>query len=316
MGKAIQMITIGALFTTISNYCMRRSIDEGESNKAFLVIQLMLVFPVAILLNPVRTGDYSFSHQMAVFAIITGTIFALMQASLGKALEYGPAGLTFAVVSSAAVMPIIIMVSLFGRPFGFNYTIYNGIGSVLLMLGLFWEAKIGINPVKDDYNAVNWLIFATLAFILQVSVLVMMQWRALFIQFPFYSDQLYLPFDAESAKSQWFMPIMFGTAALINLWIFIYTQNDHPNIYEFLYGAFGGISNSLGSFFMIMATEIATPLEHAMLFPISSVEVMIMCNAWGQLLYNEQVNWLANACCVLGVLIGSFHYEILRRLIE
>ncbi|CAG8586280.1 6747_t:CDS:1 [Ambispora gerdemannii] len=312
MDKGIQLITIGAIFTTISNYCMRRSIDEGESNKAFLVIQLMLVFPVAILLNPVRTKDYKFSHRMAVFAIITGTIFAFMQASLGKALEYGPAGLTFAVVSSAAVMPMIVMVSIFGRPFGFNYTICNGIGSVLVMLGLFWEAKTEVNSVTYDYNAICWLIFVTLAFILQVSVLVLMQWRALFIQFPFYREQLYLPFDAESAKSQWFMPIMFGTAALINLWIFIYTRNDHPTICEFLYGAFGGLSNSLGSFFMILATEIATPLEHAMLFPISSVEVMIMCNVWGQLLYGEQVNWLANACCVLGVLIGSFHYEILR----
>jgi hypothetical protein len=61
---------------------------------------------------------------------------------------------------------------------------------------------------------------------------------------------------------------------------------------------------------MIWSTEVSTPLEHAMIFPIFSVAIIILCNLWGQWLYKEKVNWLANACCVGGILIGTLDWKV------
>src|SRR5690606_22409411 len=125
------------LFVALSNYCMRRSIDSGGTTKGFLMIQLFIVFLVAILLNPVRSGDYHWSNCMAWFGIAGGIVLALMMASLGRSLETGPAGLTFAALNASTVMPSILMVLFFGASFGYSYTQWNGIGSVLVVAGLF-----------------------------------------------------------------------------------------------------------------------------------------------------------------------------------
>ena len=62
---------------------------------------------------------------------------------------------------------------------------------------------------------------------------------------------------------------------------------------------------------MIRSTEVATPLEHAIIFPLFAVSVMISCNLWGQLIYKEKVNWKAAGFCVLGVLVGTLDWDIL-----
>jgi hypothetical protein len=102
---------------------MRRSIDSGGTTKGFLMIQLFIVFLVAILLNPVRSGDYHWSNCMAGFSIAGGVVLALMMASLGRALETGPPGLTFAALNSSTVMPSILMVLLFGAAFNRQYNL-------------------------------------------------------------------------------------------------------------------------------------------------------------------------------------------------
>jgi drug/metabolite transporter (DMT)-like permease len=145
----IQLMIIASLFVAASNFCMRRSIDSGGSSKAFLMIQLSLVFLVAILLNPVRTGDYAVSSCMIYFGLAGGIILAIMMICLGKSLESGPPGLTFAALNSSTVMPMVLMVFLFGAPFGYVYTLFNGLGSLLVVLGLFWAAWAARSSEKD-----------------------------------------------------------------------------------------------------------------------------------------------------------------------
>ncbi len=60
---------------------------------------------------------------------------------MGKALEQGPPGLTVAAMNSAAVVPAILMALLFGATYGATYSLANGIGSVLVVIGLFWPLK-------------------------------------------------------------------------------------------------------------------------------------------------------------------------------
>jgi drug/metabolite transporter (DMT)-like permease len=301
----IQLILVASLFVALSNYCMRRSIDAGGSSKGFLMIQLFLVFIVAILLNPVRSGDYHWSSCMAGFGIAGGVVLALMMASLGRSLELGPPGLTFAALNASTVMPIILMVLFFGASFGYKYTLWNGIGSILVVGGLFWAGwKTSQNTQKT-----NWVTFVTAAFFLHVLFLVFLSWRALFINYPG-ENGLFLSFDMDDAKSQWFMPTVFFVAFLFQLVVYLIAEKRIPKKGEFLYGILGGIANGVGTFFMIRATEVSTPIEHAIIYPLFAVTIIILCNMWGRWLYKEQVNWKANALCVLGILIGSIDWSM------
>jgi len=302
----ILLMILASLFVAASNFFMRKSIDRGGSSKAFLMIQLSLVFLVAILLNPVRTGDFAWSSCMIVFGLAGGVILALMMICLGKSLEVGPPGLSFAALNSSTVMPMILMVFLFGASFGYVYTFFHGLGSLLVILGLFWAGW----GAKHTEKKMQWISFITGAFVLHVLFLILMQWRALFIHFPG-ENGLFLNFDLADAKSQWFMPAVFFSAALIQIIFYIVTQRRLPYRSEVGYGILGGLTNGIGTFFMIWSTEVSTPVEHAMIFPIFSVGIILLCNLWGQLLYKEKVNWLANGCCVLGILVGTLDWKVL-----
>ncbi len=302
----IQLMVLASLFVAASNYCMRRSIDSGGSSKAFLMIQLSLVFLVAVLLNPVRTGEYQWSACMVNFGIAGGVILAIMMICLGKSLESGPPGLTFAALNASSVMPMVLMVFLFGAPFGYVYSVFNGLGSLLVILGLFWAGWGARNSEKK----MRWAAFVVGAFLLHTLFLILMQWRALFINFPG-ENGLFLNFDVQDATSQWFMPSLYFAAALIQIIYYISAQRRLPNRSEVAYGILGGLTNGIGTFFMIWSTEVSTRLEHAMIFPIFSVVIILSCNLWGQWLYKEKVNWLANGLCIVGILVGTLDWRIL-----
>lgn len=300
----IQLMVISALFIAISNLCLRKSIDAGGTSKAYLMMQLLLSFFVMVLLNPVRTGDYSWNMEMAAFGLAGGVLLAAVMSFLGKALESGPPGLSVAILNCSSVMPILMLVILFGSQYGFSYTLWNAIGSVLVILGICWAGWDG----GQVESRKKWLTFVSLAFFAHVAYLVFLNWRALFLNYP---DQigLGLTFKAEAVNSQWFMPMVFLSAALIQTAIFFTQEKRMPNRTEVLYGLFGSVANGLGAFLLIKGTEIATPLEHAMLFPIFSVTIIIGCNVWGRLLYAEAVNWKANALCIGGILIGTVDWK-------
>jgi drug/metabolite transporter (DMT)-like permease len=304
----IQLILVAALFIALSNYCMRRSIDSGGTTKAFLMIQLFIVFLIAILLNPVRSGDYHWSGCMVLFAIAGGIVLALMMASLGRSLETGPPGLTFAALNSSTVMPAVLMVLLFGEAFGYQYNLWNGIGSVLVVAGLFWAGR----KTSGSGQKSNWIIYVTAAFFLHVLFLVFLNWRALFINFPG-ENGLLLSFDMDDAICQWFMPMVFCAAFLIQTAIYLANEKRLPKKGEVLYGILGGLANGFGTFFMIWATEVSTSVEHAVIYPLFAVTIIILCNIWGQWLYKEKVNWTANGVCVLGILVATLDWKAILK---
>jgi len=301
----IQLMLVAGVFIALSNYLMRKSIDSGGTTKGFLVIQLLIVAFVAILLNPVRMGSYAWSPCMTFFGIAGGCVLALMMASLGRALETGPPGLTFATLNTSTVMPSIIMVLAFGGAFGYHYNIWNGLGSLLVVIGLFWAGKQSSSlPAQKK----QWLSFVSAAFFLHVLFLVFLSWRALFINYPG-ENGLFLSFDMDDAKNQWFMPVLFLTAALIQSFIFASHEKRGFRSGEILYGILGGTANGIGTFFMIRATEVATHFEHAMIYPLFSVFVIILCNLWGQKFYKENIHWKAMALCLLGIFIGTINWS-------
>jgi len=134
----IQLMFFCALCIAISNLCMRRSIDSGGTSKAYLMVQLTLSALIMVLLNPVRTGNYTWDTSMALFGLMGGILLACVMGFLGKALETGPPGLSVALLSCSSVMPILMMVLLFGARFGFYYTLWNALGSILVIVGICW----------------------------------------------------------------------------------------------------------------------------------------------------------------------------------
>ena len=113
---AIFLVLIAAVFVSISNLAMRKSVDAGGSAKAFLVFQMIVAFLVAILVNPVRTrGKLLDQCPYCGIRDRRRSGFALMLYALGRAVEKGPPGITFSILNAATVMPGLVMALLFWR---------------------------------------------------------------------------------------------------------------------------------------------------------------------------------------------------------
>ncbi len=219
---------------------------------------------------------------------------------LGKTLEKGPPGLSFAILNTSSVVPAIFLAILFGMQYGHSYTLWNGVGSLLVAGGLFmagWSSE-------KNYNRTVWLSFAALIFVAHALFLVYLQWWAMLLR-PELPLSFLVPFHVDSANIQWFMPAVLFVAALLQCVIYAFRERRVPTGLEVYYGILGGITNGACTFFLILAPQKASAWENAMLFPIFSVSVILICNAWAQILYQEKVNWKANALCVAGLIVGT-----------
>lgn len=302
----LQLMVLAGALVAFSNFFMRKSIDAGGSSKGFLLIQLTFTFFVAILLNPVRSGNFNFSPETASMGLFAGVVLGLMMMSLGKALENGPAGLTVAILNASTVFPILGMVLMFGEDYGFTYTALNAVGSIIVVAGLIWA---GFQTIKGGSMG-KWLFFAVSGFALHIIFLMMLQWRSVLINFPGHS-YLFSKASPESLSSQWFMPMVFFAAASIQLIVYLRQQVRAPLPQEINFGLLGGAANGLGTFFLIRSTEIATSVEQAMIFPLYAVTMVLVCNLWGRFLYKEHVHWKATATALGGLVVGTIDWATL-----
>ena len=301
---AVFLMFCAGVFISLSNLFMKKSIDRGGTTKGFLVFQMAMAFFVALLLNPVRTGNYAFNGSIGAFGVLAGLVLAAMLFSLGRALEKGPPGLTFSALNAATVMPAIVMAVFFGAARGFPYTPWHAIGSILVLFGLFWAGK-GLGGLQDRKG---WATFCISMFSLHIILLALFQWRALLLNMP-HPEEITSLFSAEQIKSQWFMPMMFLASSCVQMAVFLRYEKRWPHGMEVVYGLLGGVGNGLCTYCMIWSTEVATPLENAVIFPIFSVVTIVLSNLWGQRLYQEQVNWRACQVCAFGLVVGTVDWK-------
>lgn len=297
-------VLLAAVFVSGSNLFMRRSLDAGGTTRAFLVIQMTVAFLVATAIGPIHSGQLLLTGPIVGLGLFSGLVLAVMLICLGKALESGPAGLTFSALSGATVLPGIVMALVFGTAYGFTYTLWHGIGSALVIAGLYWAGK-GADAVK---NQRRWILFTVSMFSLHVLLLVIYQWRALMLNIP-NPEELVSFFTVENVRSPWFMPMLYLGAAVIQLGVYLRHEKRVPYAREWLNGIGGGVTNMLCTFFLIKGTELATGLENAIIFPLFSIGTIILSNAWSQRLYQEKVNWRAAQVCALGLLIGTVDWK-------
>ncbi len=303
---AIIMIVLAGGFVALSNYFMRRSIDAGGSTRAYLVVQLAISIIIGILFNPVRTGHFAVSTPSLVLGLIGGVILGSMMWSVGRALESGPPGLTFATLNSATVVPGVVMALIFGTQWGHPYTAWDAAGSALVVVGLFWAGW----QSESHASKRRWVLLSLLAFTFHALLLSFLQWRALLMKGPYDLSPL-VPFPLPAEKGQWFMPMIFVAATLMQLVSYCRFERRLPNKREVSYGIAGGATNGIGTFFLILAPEVATPWQNAMIFPLFAVTVIIICNVWGQMLYKERVNWGSNLLCLFGIVVATVDWRSL-----
>jgi zinc transporter ZupT len=135
--------------------------------------------------------------------------------------------------------------------------------------------------------------------------------RAFFIHHPDVIGLL-IAFESDDAKNQWFLPMLFFAAFLVQLVHLLRTEKKCPSHAEITCGFLGGIANGAATFFLMLSTEFANAIEHPMIFPVFAVLVVVLCNLWGQWFYKEKVNWKANLLCVVGLFIGTFNWSQLN----
>lgn len=304
---ALILALSAALLCAFNNLFMRRSVDTGGTTKAFLVFVEAFSILVAILLGPVKTGHYGWSHSVTIIGIVAGVFLGIMMWALGRAMEQGPPGLTVAFLNSSTVVPAIIMVMIFGGAFGHFYAWWNGVGSLLVVLGLFWAVW---ETTKSYQNRMFWVSFASIAFWCHVCFLVILQWRAMLIN-PNMPVSSLLPLHIELNRSEWFMPMIFVSATAFLIYQFVKAERRLPKKQEILYGFYGGICNGACTYFLVKAAQIATPLENAMIFPLFAVALIMFCNTWGKVLYKENVHWKAMGLCLLGLFIGTMDWNVI-----
>jgi len=295
---------IAGLFSPITNFTVRKGIDIGGSAKAYYVFQMITSFILAVLLGPLRTGDFSIPFSVAISGTVAGLVLSVMLFSIGHAVQKGPPGFTFAILNSATVMPGLLMALIFGATLGFEYNVWHGLGSILVLVGLFWGAK-GMKEMKEMKK---WLFFATAMFAFHLILLSLFQWRAMSMNITA-SEDFSSAFTLKQVQSEWFTPFMFFTSGLVQLIIYLKSDRKMPKLGEACYGIAGGVSNLLCTMSVIQATVVATSLENAIIFPIYSVVGIILTNLWGQKLYQEQVNWRACQLCAFGLIVGTIDWK-------
>ncbi len=295
---------LAGLLMPLTNLTVRKSVDVGGTSKGYFVFQMLSSFTFALIVGPILKGDFSITLPAAILGSVSGVILSLMLFTLGRAVEKGPPGFTFAILNSATVMPGLLMAIMFGSGLGYAYNFWHAAGSILVLLGLFWGAR-GIGEMK---NRSQWLFFAGAMFTFHILLLTLYQSRGLLLN-PSRPAELFPFFSLETMKSECFTPFMFLTSGIIQLAIFLTSEQRKIKRGEMFYGFAGGLSNLLCTFCLLQATIFAGALENAVIFPIFSVVGIILTNAWGQKLYQERVNWSACQLCAFGLIIGTVDWK-------
>lgn len=295
---------IAGLFMPLTNFTVRKSLDVGGNTRGYFVFQMFSTLICAYLFGPFRTGDYSITLPAALLGSIAGAILCAMLFSLGSALEKGPPGFTFAILNSATVIPGILMAILFGSALGYEFKFAHALGCAIVLFGLFWAGK----GMQGFSNLSRWLLFSASMFFCHVLLLVLYQWRGLLLN-PQRPEHLFSFFSLEQMKSECFVPFMFLTSGLIQVFIFLRKEIRMPKQGEVLYGFAGGVFNFLVTFFLLAAVRAASPIENALIYPIFSVVGIILTNFWGQKFYQERVNWRACQLCAFGLIVGTVDWR-------
>lgn len=297
--KAILFSMSAAGCATLSNlFFHKNSMQKGGVN-SFMVSQYFFSFLISVGLLYEAWGT-AWNSAMAMIGMAVGISNVLLMILMSLALKNGPAGATFAFQNASSVFPGLLLFMVFGPAFGCSFSLSQMFGLTFVIFGLVFAAR-----EKEERFSINkiWLLYALGCFLVQMTALTLMQWRCMLYATDIPSHPLIFTRVTEN-DDLWFMMGFFGSAFLLQM-VLLLKQQQPVRKQEFIYGSFGGLANGASTYFLVLATKFALPLEKGILFPCFAVSVIILCSLWARFLYKERFNVFTNAFCSAGILIGS-----------
>lgn len=298
--SSLVFVFLAAGSAALSNLFFRKNFTSSAnvSSNGYLLIFYFFSFILSFFIFPnLWTANINFT------VVLIGGCVGFLNVSLmvitGRALQKGPAGLTFAFQNASAVFPGLILFSLFDSSFGFSCSTLQLIGMAFVILGLFLGAK---RESSDSIVYLKWLKYALICFAVQILALTLIQGRCVLFE----GDKLegFLAYFAFTETDDiWFMPGQFGMALVLQSLMFL-KEKRKLQTSEMICGSWGGLANFGSTCLLLLATKLALPWEKCILFPCFSVVTIILCNLWANRLYKENFNLAANTLCSFGVFLG------------
>ena len=283
--------------SSFSNLLFRKNGETAPSPNTYLVFYYLSSLICAIFFF--ELWNKNFSATALAFGSSVGLLNVALMLATAKALEKGPTGLTFAFQNASAVFPGFILFMLFGAPLGFSFTLFQGIGLLFVLAGLFTGTQA--DGTKDFKG---WLQLALLCFATQVLALTIIQGRCILFDCsqlpPVWNNFALTPQD-----DGWFALGQLGTSTLFQTMILLKARKGFDLKKRSLFLGLGAGIASFGSTFLLLtATKIASPEAKGLLFPTFCVGNLLICNLWAWRLYQEKFNWKSNTLCTAGIALG------------
>lgn len=296
---ALSFSLLAAGCASLSSLCFRKNVDGRPVNYSpsgyllfFFFLPLILSFAISADL-----WNTKINFTILFMGCCVGVLCSTLMLLTFRALEQGPAGLTFAFQSASAVFPGLILFLLLGTDFGFACSSLQLIGMALVIIGLFLGAKnVSSNSFKASFK---WLKYALACFFVQALALTIMQARCVLFDYNIGGWSASLT----EADDVWFMPGQFGASFIMQAVIFLREKRSFDKR-EIVYGSLGGVANFSSTCLLLFATKLALPFEKGILFPCFAVTGMVLSNIWANKLYKEKFNLKANALCSLGIFMA------------
>lgn len=300
--RGIGFSFLAAGSASLSNFFFHRNSHQSEKkvNSNIYLLFFYLVSFLASLILCYGALKQGISFTMLGLGVFVGLLNVLLMILTSRALQKGPAGLTFAFLSVSAVFPGLLLFLFFGEENGFSFSYQQLIGILLVVLGLYLGTKneSGLRPMM----LLKWLKYALAGLAVQILALSLIQGRLVVFDYtPFKEAES--SFSIATVEDAYFMIGQFGAAFLVQV-IYFFTCNCRWPKKEVFYGSLGGAANFLSTFMLLLATKWALPYEKGILFPCFAVATLILCNLWANRLYGEKFNTTSNTTCAFGILIG------------
>ena len=273
-----------------SSLCFRKSADSPGSPSGYLIPFYLVAFLLSFFVYP-ETWSTPVNYVLLGIGACAGCLSALLMILIARALQHGPAGLTFAILNASAIFPGMVLFLTLGQDFGFACTWTQVAGMVLVLVGLFMGAK-----KESEGKKGTWLKYAFGCFFAQICILTLMQARCILFGCP----EWHMAVEADDV---WFMPGQFGAALVMQMVLY---WKDKPVVRrrEFGLGMMGGIANFTSNMLLLVATKYALPLEKGIIFPVFAVAAMVLSNVWANRLYKENFNLKTNVLCSFGIFMA------------
>ncbi len=285
---------------SLSNIFFRKNtIARHTSNHSYLVW-----FYLISLISSLSFYPQVFTHTPNFFVVAMGALAGALNIFLmnltSKALEKGPSGIVFAFQNAGSIFPNPILYLIFGSSFGFLVTPLQIVGLTFVLIGLYMGSKG--EPLHGRFSS-GWFKYAVGCFLIQVVILCLFQWRVLLYSSHPYSHLL-VPYTFGLMDDVWFMPGLFGTALIIQVFFFILEKRKMQKE-EILLGSLSGVANGFSTCFLLLATKWASPLQKGLIFPFFTVGIIALSSLISYRYYKEHVDFKAIIICSLGVIVAS-----------